>query len=62
MTMTEEKMDELAGWQIDSMDSDDIFDIVVESLKEYWKQYPDDFDFQWEEYQTLTGESYEDRD
>ena len=62
MTMTEEKMDELAGWQIDAMDTGYIFDIVVESLKEYWKQYPDDFDFQWEEYQTLTGETYEDGD
>ena len=62
MTMTEEKMDELAGWQIDAMDTGDIFDIVVESLKEYWKQYPDDFDFHWEEYQTLTGETYEDGD
>ena len=62
MTMTEEKMDELAGWQIDAMDTGDIFDIVVESLKEYWKQYPDDFDFQGEEYKTLTGETYEDGD
>ena len=62
MTMTEERMDELAGWKIDAMDSGDIFDMVVESLKEYWKQYPEDFEFQWDEYQTLTGVTYEDGD
>ncbi len=60
MTMTDERMDELANWQIDAMDSGDIVDIVIDSLKEYWKTYPEDFEYQWEEYQSLTGEEYED--
>jgi len=62
MTMTEEKMDELANWQMDSMDSGDIVEIVVDSLKEYWKLYPEDFEYQWEDYKSLTGEQYEDGD
>ena len=33
MTMTDERMDELANWQIDAMDSGDIVDIVIDSLK-----------------------------
>ena len=51
-------MDELASWQIDVMDSGDIVEIVVDSLKEYWRTYPEDFEYQWEEYKAQTGEDY----
>ena len=56
MTITDERMDELANWQKDAMDSGDILEIVTDALKEYWKTYPEDFEFQWDEYQTVTGE------
>ena len=58
MTMTDERMDELASWQIDVMDSGDIVEIVVDSLKEYWRTYPEYFEYQWEEYKAQTGEDY----
>ena len=62
MTMTDEKMDELANYQIDAMDSSDVVEMITDSLKEYWLSYPEDFAEQWEEYQAMVGEKYEDGD
>ena len=32
MTMTDEKMDELANYQIDAMDSSDVVEMITDSL------------------------------
>ena len=62
MTIQDDRMTELADYQIDHMDSGDIIEIVMDSLKEYWMTYPDDFEAQWEEYQAIVGDTYEDGD
>ncbi len=62
MTTQDEKMEELANFLIESMDSSDLIDIVVDSLKENWTAYPEDFEAQWDEYQSMMGETYEDGD
>ena len=61
-TSLDERMEELANFQIDIMDSGDLMEIVIDSLKEYWTTYPEDFEDQWDEYKSMVGESYEDRD